>query len=243
MASIKEELNDQLETAFNNVKGYFDKSIITSDPSDAFGGSYTKIRDIYWLNGQRELNRLAVPIQLTYANKSLNIEQSFLNGFFQQKHLAHHLAQISPISIYENVMSVLAGTDLSGFRDFINQVRIHRSQVIEYIRSRTNNFSSASFYATCTEEQCTEYTKLYVQSKEAQDEQAKVKAKEALQEWERENLVEPAPLKFKDFPWFKYRPSFTVSLRNALPDLATLLIMNVVLFAMYFTAFGRYDVR
>lgn len=140
-------------------------------------------------------------------------------------------------------MAILSGTDLTSFRDFIDQVRNHRNDVIVYIRSKTDGFSSASFYATCTEEQSTEYTKLYVQKEEARDEQTKAKAELALKEWERENLVEPVPLNLQDFPWFKYRPSSTASLRNALPDLATLLIMNVVLFAMYFTAFGRYDVR
>jgi ABC-type transport system involved in multi-copper enzyme maturation permease subunit len=243
ITSIKDDLNGELKTAFNKVKEYFSKSIITNDPSDAFGGNYTRIRDVYWLNGERELNRLTVPMKLAYANKLWDIEQSYLNGFFRQENLAHHLSLISPISTYENVMAVLAGTDLTGFRDFINQIRNHRNQVIEYIRSKTEDFSSASFYATCNEEQCTEYTKLYVQSKEAQDEQAKAKAELALKEWEKENLKEPAPLDLQDFPWFKYHPSAAANFRRAMPDLAVLLITNVFLFGMCFAAFARYDVR
>jgi hypothetical protein len=140
-------------------------------------------------------------------------------------------------------MAVLAGTDLGGFQYFMNQVRNHRNEVVDYIRAKTDGFSSASFFATCTEEESAEFTRLYVQVKEAKDKEAKEKAERALEEWEKENIEEPVSLDLQDFPWFKYRPSSAASLRSALPDLATLLIMNIVLFAMYFTAFGRYDIR
>ena len=140
-------------------------------------------------------------------------------------------------------MAILAGTDLTSFQDFINQVRAHRNEVVEYIRSKTDNFSSPSFFASCSEDESAEYTKLYVQKEEAKDEKAKAKAEQALKEWERENPAKAVPLDLKDFPWFKYRPSSSAALRKAIPDMAGLLIMNVVLFGMCFTAFARYDVR
>ena len=243
MASLKEDLSNELRTEMDNVKELFSKSIITSDKRDAFGGYYAKRRDIYWLNAEQKLNNLTIPIKLKYADKFWDVEHRYLNGFFRQKHLAHRLALISPISTYENAMAVLAGTDLAGFQDFINQVREHRNEVVEYIRSKTDDFSSASFFAICTEKESTEFTRLYVQKQEAKDEQAKAKAEQALKEWERANPAKAAPLNLQDFPWFKYRQSFARDIRAAVPDLATLLVMNVILFAMYFTAFGRYDVR
>jgi ABC-type transport system involved in multi-copper enzyme maturation permease subunit len=159
--SIKEELNNELKTTFDNVKEYFEKALIRNDD---FDGNYTKIMDIYGLNGEREENRLTIPIKLAYAEKLWDIERSHLNGFFRQNHFAHYLARISPISTYENVMAVLSGTDLNSFRYFINQVRNHRNEVVEYIRSKTTNFSSASFFATCTEEQSAEFTNLLLYS-------------------------------------------------------------------------------
>jgi len=243
MASLKEDLSNELRTEMDNVKELFSKSIITSDKRDAFGGYYAKRRDIYWLNAEQKLNNLTIPIKLKYADKFWDVEHRYLNGFFRQKHLAHRLALISPISTYENAMAVLAGTDLAGFQDFINQVREHRNEVVEYIRSKTDDFSSASFFAICTEKESTEFTRLYVQKQEAKDEQAKAKAEQALKEWERANPAKAAPLNLQDFPWFKYRQSFARDIRAAVPDLATLLVMNVILFAIYFTAFGRYDVR
>ena len=82
-----------------------------------------------------------------------------------------------------------------------------------------------------------------MQVEQAKDEQDKTKAKQTLKEWERENPAKAVPLDLKDFPWFKYRPNSSVVLRKAIPDMAGLLIMNVVLFGMCFAAFARYDVR
>jgi hypothetical protein len=239
MASLKKDLANEL----GNVKVSFSDAIITSDASDAFGGYYAKRRDIYWLNDERKQNSLTIPIKLKYADKSLGIEQSNLNSFFAQKDLARSLSYVSPISTYEDVMAILAGTDMTSFQDFIDQVRTHRNEVVEYIRSKTDNFSSPSFFAVCSEAESSEYTRLYVQTIEAKDEQAKAKAEQALKEWERENPVKAASLDLQDFPWFRYRPSSAAALRKAIPDLAGLLIMNVVLFGMCFAAFARYDVR
>ena len=239
MTSLKENLGNEL----SRVKVDFSNSIITSDASDAFGGYYAKRRDIYWLNAERKLNSLHIPIKLAYAEKFWDAERSYLNGFFGQKHLAHRFARISPISTYENAMAVLAGTDLAGFQNFINHVRNHRNEVVEYIRDKTDSFSSASFFAICTEEESAEFTKLYVQAKEAEDEQAKAKAEQTLNEWKREHPGEAVSLNLEDFPWFRYRPNPAADLRSAMPDLAALLIMNIALFGMSSAAFGRYDIR
>jgi ABC-type transport system involved in multi-copper enzyme maturation permease subunit len=243
MASVKQDLDNELKNEIGNIRELFSKSIITSDASDVFGGYYAKRRDIYWLNAERKLNTLTIPIKLKYADKALAIEQSNLNSFFAQKDLARSLSYVSPISTYEDVMAVLAGTDLTSFQDFINQVRAHRNEVVEYIRSKTDNFSSPSFFASCSEDESAEFTKLYVQKEEAKDEKAKTKAEQALKEWERENPAKAVPLDLRDFPWFKYRPNSAAVLRKAIPDMAGLLIMNVVLFGMCFAAFARYDVR
>jgi len=236
-------LEEDLASELSNVKVDSSGSIVTSDDRDAFGGYYTKRRDIYWLNADRKKNALTIPIKLRYANKFLEIEQSNLNSFFAQKNLARSLSRVSPISTYENVMAILAGTDITSFDHFINLVRIHRNEVVEYIRSRTDNFFSESFFAVCSEEESAEYTRLYLQIEKAEDEQAKARARQALKEWEQENPVEAKSLSLQDFPWFKYRPSPAADLRKAIPDLATLFIINVVLFAFCFAAFARYDVR
>jgi hypothetical protein len=140
-------------------------------------------------------------------------------------------------------MAILAGTDMTSFEHFIDQVRAHRNGVVEYVRSKTSGFSSPSFFAVCSEEESAEYTKLYLQVERAPDAQAKAQAEQTLKDWEQRNPVKAAPLDLQDFPWFKYRQNALRDLRNAIPDLAGLFIANVVLFALCFAAFVRYDVR
>jgi ABC-type transport system involved in multi-copper enzyme maturation permease subunit len=239
MLSLRQDLAKELGT----IKVDFSSNLITSDEGDSFGGYYAKRRDIYWLNADQKLNALTIPIRLRYADKFLEMEQSSLDSFVTQKKLAHSLSCVSPISTYENVMAILAGTDMTSFEHFIDQVRAHRNEVVEYIRSKTSGFSSASFFAVCTEEESAEYTRLYLQVEKAPDAQAKAQAEQVLKEWEQRNPVKAVPLSLQDFPWFKYRQSALRDLRNAIPDLAALFIVNVVLFAFCFAAFVRYDVR
>ena len=239
MSSLKDDLAREL----GNIKVDFSGSLITSDEGDVFGGYYAKRRDIYWLNAEQKLNSLAIPVKLRYADKFWELEHSDLNSFFGQRKLACRLSCISPISTYENVIAILAGTDLASFEDFINQVKIHRNEVVEYIRSRTDNFSSASFFAICTEEESAEYTRLFLQTQQAGDAQTKARSEQALKEWEDKNPVKAMSLNLQDFPWFKYRPTLAGDLEKAIPDLVMLAIANVVLFAACFVTFLRYDVR
>ena len=142
------------------------------------------------------------------------------------------------------VMAILAGTDITSFQHFINDVRIHRNQVVEYIRLKTDNFSSASFFATCTEEEAAEYTRLFLQERQAEDETERARAGEARSKLRAKKIAETPPsLGLQDFPWFRYRPSLAKDIQTAIPDLMVLVITNVVLFVMCFAAFVRYDVR
>jgi len=239
-------LQESLANELSNVK--VDYSVIDrfqkSAGDDAFGGWYEKMIDKAWLDAERKDNALAVPIKVKYADKFWDVEHRYLDSFFRQKYLANRLARISPISTYENVMAILAGTDLTSFQHFIDDVRTHRNQVVEYIRLKTDNFSSASFLATCTEEEAAQFTRLFQQEEQAKDETDKARAKDAREKWAAKKRAETPPsLDLKDFPWFRYRPRLVTDLQKAMPDLIMLAITNVVLFAMCSAALARYDVR
>jgi len=237
-------LEQSLATELSDIKVDSSGSITTSDDYGAFGGFYTMIRDRAWLNADRKKNGLTLPVKIKYADRFWDVEHRYLDSFFRQKYLANRLSRISPISNYEDVMAVLAGTDLTSFQHFINDVRAHRNQVVEYIRLKTDNFSSASYFATCTEEEAAEYTRLILQEKQAQDETEKARAGKARSELRARKLAETPPfLNLQDFPWFEYRPSLAGDLRKAIPGLLVLVIANILLFAMCFAAFLRYDVR
>ena len=239
-------LQENLTNELSNNKGDYSKidSFSKSSGDDAFGGWYERIIDKAWLDAERKDNALTVPIKVKYADRFWEVEHSYLNSFFSQKYLANRFSRISPISTYENLMAVLAGTDLTSFQHFIDDVRNHRRQVIEYVRSKTDKFSSASFFATCTEEEAAEYTRLFHLERDAENEADKAKAGEARSQLRARKLAEKPPsLNLQDFPWFRYRPSLARDLQTAIPDLMMLFIANIILFAMCFAAFGRYDVR
>ena len=238
--SLRKSLNNEL----SNIKVEDSGSIVQHSPEGAFGGYYIQLIDRAWLDDLRKKSGLTWPVKIKYADRFWDVEHSHLNSFFRQKYLANCLSRISPISTYENIMAILAGTDLTSFQHFINDVRTHRNQVVEYIRLKTDNFSSASFFATCTEEEAAEYTRLLLQVRQTQDEAEKSRAERGMIDWRDKIRAEAPPsLNLQDFPWFRYRPSLVRDLRTVIPDLIGLVIANIVLFAVCFAAFLRYDVR
>ena len=240
LMSLRESLRNELR----NINVDSSDTITRSDVSDVFGGYYTKIMDKAYLDFESRFNSHMVPLQIKYADMFLEVENSYLTSFFRQKDLANRLACISPISNYENLMAILAGTDLASFQHFFESVRDHRNQVLDYIRLKTDNFSSASYFATCTEEEAAEYTKLIMQERQAQDETEKTKAGKLREELRLRKIKESSPaLDLQDFPWFNYHPSLMHDLRTVMPALLLLIITNIVLLAACFAAFLRYDVR
>jgi hypothetical protein len=109
----------------------------------------------------------------------------------------------------------MAGTDVASFRQFIDAVKPLRNDIVEYMRSRTNTFSSSSFFTPCTKE-----------------------------EMETRPTGDTAPpLDLSDLPQFSYKADMMGTLRRAIPDLALLVFGNVLFFALASVAFLRYDVR
>lgn len=235
--------NEAFSRELSDIKVDFSQSLITNDDHDAFGGYYRKIVDIYWLNAERKRNTRVVPVQLKYAAKFWDLEQRDLNTFLQQDTLTHRLSIFSPVSAFDHAMSILSESDLASFVHFFAAVRHHRNAVMEWMGDKTNQFSSASYFAGCTEAQSAAYTKLFLRVKQTEDEQAKVEAEKTLKEWERENLTTARSLDLKGFPWFRYQAKSWQTLGQILPDLIALFVMNLVLFALCFAALAGYDVR
>jgi hypothetical protein len=158
---------------------------------------------------------IGVPINIKYADRYAEVKFGYFRGLFEQTNFADNISRISPISLYENTMSALAGTDITSVTQFIDAVKAYRKDVIEYIRVRTNNFSSPIFFTPCTKEEM------------------KTRPKED----------DATPLDLRDLPRFSHRADIAGSLRRVIPDLAFLIFGNVLFFALAFLAFSRYDVR
>ncbi|UCG59658.1 MAG: ABC transporter permease subunit [Phycisphaerales bacterium] len=198
-------------------RSYMSGSGSTSDVvgKGGFGHGYIRSCNEVLMHNLMVRYGVGVPIDVRYANKYSEVQYGYLRSLFEQTRLAASLSRLSPISLYENVMSALAGTDIASFRDFIDAVKVHRNDIVEYIRSRTNNFSSSSFFTPCTKEEMTT----------------------------RPGGDTAPPLGLRDLPRFTYEPDIVGTLRRVVPDLTFLILGNVLFLAVAFVAFLRYDVR
>jgi hypothetical protein len=198
-------------------RSYISGSYGTSDimGKGGFGHGYVRSGTEAYIHNQTLDNSYEVPIQIKYADKYSEVKSGRLNSLFEQTQLSDNISRISPIALYENVMSALARTDMANFQQFIDAVQLYRKDIIEYMRSRTDNFSLPSFWTPCTKEE--------------------IKT--------RPNEDDAPPLELSDLPRFTYKADLTGSLRRAIPDLALLILGNVLFFAMAFAAFLKYDVR
>jgi ABC-type transport system involved in multi-copper enzyme maturation permease subunit len=191
----------------------------STSQSDVSGGGFGHgyLRSCNEIHMHNELIKysIGVPINIKYADKYAEVKFGYFRGLFEQTNLADNISRISPISLYENTMSALAGTDIASVTQFIDAVKAYRKDVIEYIRVRTNNFSSSTFFTPCTKEEM------------------KTRPKED----------DAPPLDLRDLPRFSHRADIVGSLRRVIPDLAFLIFGNVLFFAIAFLAFSKYDVR
>jgi hypothetical protein len=211
-----------------------------------FGHGYNRLVNKAGMDYFRQSNQLEYPLKIKYADKYWEVERRYLDSLYRQKNLADSLSRISPISLYEGVFSALAGTDMAAFQRFIDAVRMHRTEILQYVRSKTADFSSTSFFSTCTEQQMTEYEKYMgqftEQAKQAQNRADMARLQQAIMEWFKA-LAEPPNLDLRDCPRFASAPGTLGDLRRAIPDLALLIFGNALFFVFAFVAFVRYDVR
>ena len=180
-----------------------------------FGHGYVRSGSEAFIHNETLENGIAVPIRIKYANRYAEVEYSYLRGLIEQTRLANNISRASPVCLYENVMSALAGTDMAGIQHFTDAVKLFRNDITEYMRSRTNNFSSPIFWTPCTPEE--------IKTRPTGD--------------------TAAPLELSDLPRFSYRADLAGALRRIAPDLAFLLLGNILFFAVAFAAFIGYDVR
>jgi ABC-type transport system involved in multi-copper enzyme maturation permease subunit len=217
IASLRRDARREFSSELRRSGRSFQGGASRNDKSGkgGFGHGYVRSCNRAFMENSLIQYGIGVPIQIKYAEKYSEVEYGRLRSLFEQTRLSDNLSRISPISLYENVMSALAGTDMASFRHFIDAVKAHRNDVVEYMRARTNNFTSPSFFTPCT-----------------------------MEETELPPLRDDAPpLDLRDLPRLAYKADIVGSLRGVIPDLALLILGNVLFFAMAFVAFVRYDVR
>lgn len=217
----QEKVDGQIKSLQQDYRSEFEKSMpprpdtYQSDNNGAFGHWYHRKINKEAVEYFKERYRLEHTLGIKYADRFWEVEHSYLSGLSEQNKLAHNLSRISPISLYGNAMSSLAGTDIAGFQSYIMSVKTYRNKFIDYVRYRTDSFSTISLFTPFTVEQMEHLP----------------------------DKSEDPSLNLQDLPRFIPKADLIVDLRKAIPDLVLLIFASVLFFTLAFVAFVRYDVR
>jgi len=194
---------------------------------------YTLVCDKEWIDSLVKRSAVREAIWSDYLDQSWQIEHSHIETLFKQEQLATSLARVSPVCLYENAMSALAGTSTAGCRSFIEAARAHRRQIYDYVAAKTDNRRSPSLYTPCTAADQQVYQQ-YLDKKMSEEE---------FQQWKDRRVANLASLDLQDCPRFEHRGDLPRDLRASLLDLSALVFANALFFSLAFTAFMKYDVR
>ena len=234
--SILEKKENELDASGKNSRG----GSVWSMTRDAFGNRYTQLCNMRWMETSQKYYAFIEPLNIKYADKIWEVQHSYLRKLYDQKNLANNISRVSPVCLYKNIMSALAGTDLASTQSFTKNVREYRNKVVDYISSKTDNFYLPSYFTQATKEDCMIYEKY----NRAQNEDDKKNAMSAFENVQEKLIKNPTALNLQDFPQFSCRPEGIIkSLQKTVYDLGLLFVMNVLFFVLSFVAFAKYDVR
>lgn len=202
------------------------------DIDEGMGRSYA-ICDQEAIEARQKRNAVLKPLSIRHAEERWKVQHTSIEDLFKQKRLADVILLASPISLYGAVTSALAGTDASSCQDFVKAAREYRQEVINYIRSKTDNFSLPCFFTPFSAVD-TETIKKY--------NDPKTNARE-IEKWKEIKMAQAEPINFDDFPVFTWKPDIAAAVIRIIPNLSALFVINILLFVLSFVAFLKYDVR
>jgi ABC-type transport system involved in multi-copper enzyme maturation permease subunit len=185
------------------------------------------------IEARQKRNAVLEPLNIRHAEERWKVQHTAIENLLKQKRLTDVLLCASPISLYGAVTSALAGTDASSCQDFVKAAREYRQGVIDYIRSKTDNFSLPCFFTPLGAVD-TDIIKKYNDPKADEQE---------VRKWKELKQAQAKPINLDDFPPFIWKPNVTTAVIRVFPSLSALVIINLLLFVLSFVAFLRYDVR
>jgi len=231
--SLEQEFKQDLSAAYDQLPPGRGSEYDAGGPFDAYGpmggvfNYYTVICAPSRVESWKKRVQIEASLKMKYANKLWEVERDYMRGLLKQTGLAKNIGRISPTCLYENAMSALAGTDLPDFQAWTATARTYRDSLIAYIRGKTDNLRSVSYFTQSTEAERIEYEKNPESGRELRD---RVRRR-------------TKPLNLEDLPRFTYATGVTQGLRRAGTDLMLLVVFNILFYSLSFMAFQKYDVR
>lgn len=216
--ALKKEANDKIDK--------FTKTLRTGGNQGMAMGAFRGIFIVYCekalMDDYKKEYTFSEPVKIRCADRIFEVQKQYLDGLNKQKYLASTISQISPVTVYESLMSALAGTDLASFEHYRNRIKLHSDNVIEYIRLKTNNFSLPSYFTQFSE-----------------------KNYEGEKKWDYQKILkQTTPINLQDLPRFTYgHESFVRTLHRTISPILLLIFVNIFFFILSFVAFLKYDIR
>ncbi|MCE5251682.1 ABC transporter permease subunit [bacterium] len=166
---------------------------------------------------KKEFDRICENCQDSYIKYYNNYD----NSMKQRAATAQNLSRISPTALFQYAAENLTGTGIDSEERFMRDIQVYSALYDNYIRKKIGKLVSTSQWSFMTD--------------------INVDGKNIL-------VQSPRPEEYQgdnsDFPMFREsRPDIVRSLRDALMDMAGILLWNIVLAMGAFTAFLRADVR
>lgn len=196
----------------------------------AYEVSYAPKESLRWyLAG----TKYRVPLELEYANRIWALYQEHNAEMDGQLSLARFLSRISPAWSYYNVSAILLGTGVEDYLRFMDQARRYRQELIDYAEGRGGLASLLHFTRMTIEEAPTAAEEAEMVERLGHDGFGKLTRKYT-------DKMKP----FDDIPVFQYEAeSISAGMVRALPDIAILAILNIILFMLAHVSFVKGRVK
>jgi ABC-type transport system involved in multi-copper enzyme maturation permease subunit len=199
----------------------------------------------------------AIPLSLRFAAKRADIWRRYMRYREHQAALARGLGFLSPTSVFGNAATFLSGTSSADYHHYIALASRYRSTFLDYLQTK-KAMQSDRWFTEDPPDQDRNWTMLFL--RKSADEMVASGADPVtainsiihdpaswrkIEQWEKDDRTRPGWfLSLGDMPAFTYsRLGLGQTLVTAAPEIAYLLLVNLVLFLVAFVRFVRYDVR
>lgn len=190
------------------------------------------------------------PLRIQYADRKWQIRKVYLDKLEKQQKLARYCSFLSPAEVFKESVAGLCATNYEGHKDFLEQIRAYREELIDYYVQ--NKLFGSYLY----------FNRQDPNSYMTADEMVRFKTNglcKSLDEFETTyqsdwkyltveipdgNLWQWQPLDLTELPSFDYKPaSVMTDVRDSLSYFGVLVAMAIVLYFLSFLSFTKYDVR
>ncbi len=231
--SLERQFREELRAGYEQLPRGTGSEIDAGGPFDRYGpmggafNYYTVICGPARVESWKKRVQIEASAKARHANRVWEVERGYVRGLLRQTALARNIARISPTCLYDNTISALAGTDVADFQVWAAAARTYRDSLITYIRGKTDNLRSASYFTQSTEAERIEYEQNPESRRDLADRVGQ----------------RTKPLNLEDLPRFTYATGVTQGLRRAGTYLMLLVVFNILFYSLSFMAFQKYDVR